>query len=97
MDQKDFEADLQRHLMKCELEYRAKMLPHGSTVDWLAPYCTDVKSIAELLRSLGFRILRVVDEEYYLGDWHRWVVTTSGIIVYVNTELVKGLVAQTAK
>jgi len=97
MEQRDFESSLHRHLMKAELEYRAKMLPHGSEVGWLVPYCTDVESISELLRSLGFRIRIVVDKETFPGEWHRWVITTSGIVVYANTEYSKGLVAQTGK
>lgn len=98
MDQKEFNVGLQRHLMKCELEYRAQVLPKGSTVDWLAPHCGSTKEIAEFLRSIGFRIGRIVDEETCVpGDFHRWVITTNGVCVYVNEPYLTGFIAKAGK
>lgn len=92
---KGFYEGLQKYLYKSELEYRAKMLPCGSNVDWLVPYCDSVQNIAAFLRSLGFKIRRIVDEVDCSGWGHQWVVTTSGIVVYVNTEHSLGFVAAT--
>ena len=92
-DPKKFNADLQRHLMKCELEYRAKMIPGASCVDWLGAYCNSVEDISRYLRAIGFKIRRIVDEKDAAGDAHRWVETTNGVIVYVNTGCLFGLVA----
>ena len=91
----DFNERLQKHLWKSELEYRAKMLPNGSEVDWLAPYCGDVKSIASFLRSVGFQIKEITD---ITDDWDKsqWVVTTSSIIVYVNDKYCNGFIAASA-
>lgn len=97
MESKDFNAGLQRHLMKCELEYRAKVLPEGSNVDWLAVYCDSVTEIAAFLRELGFKIREIVDEEPWPGEYHRWVKTTGGIIVYANTPYSRGLIARSGK
>ena len=58
----DFERDLARHLMKCELEYRAKKQAESSCVDWLVPYCNSINDIVAFLHSLGFRIARIVDD-----------------------------------
>lgn len=91
----DFERDLARHLMKCELEYRAKKQAESSCVDWLVPYCNSINDIVAFLHSLGFRIARIVDDEPVPGEKHQWVETTSGVTVYVNTELTKGLVSKT--
>lgn len=94
MEQKDFNAGLQRHLMKCELEYRAKMLPKGSCVGWLAEHCETTQQIAEFLREIGFKIARIIDEETCLpGEYHRWVVTTNGIVVYANNQYLHGFIA----
>lgn len=91
----DFDIGLDRFLKKSELEYRAKNLSNGSCVDWLAPYCDSTENIARFLRELGFHIAEIVDEQ---GSSHkedlRWVVTTSGVIVYVNAEGLNGFVAQ---
>ena len=87
-----FQEGLQRHLWKSELEYRAKWLPGGSCVDWLAPMCNSTGEIAAFLRELGFKIRCVVDEKTTFGDYHRWVITTSGIVVFVNFSGVEGFV-----
>lgn len=97
MGQKEFNEGLQRHLMKCELEYRAKMLPSGSCVDWLAEHCNSVTDIADFLRELGFKVKVIVDDVDCIGDPHRWVITTSGIIVYQNNKYFRGFVAKTGK
>ena len=88
-----FEAALQRHLWKCELEFRVREIPQGSCVEWLEPMCESTAQIAQGLKNLGFRIRRIVDEQACDGQWHRWVVTTNGVVVFVNTENVKGFVA----
>lgn len=98
MDQKEFNAGLQRHLMKSELEYRAKMLPKGSSVDWLSEHCGSTQEIAEFLRGIGFRIKEIVDEETCLpGEYHRWVITTNGVCVYVNIPYLQGFIAGTGE
>lgn len=98
MENREFNAGLQKHLMKCELEYRAKMLPKGSCVDWLGAQCESVEDIARYLKSLGFKIRKIVDEETCCkGEYHRWVVTTSGIVVYVNAGNLFGFVAKAGK
>ena len=56
MTDREFNEGLQRHLMRCELQYRAENAPKGSEVDWLAPHCGTVQEIARFLRELGFRI-----------------------------------------
>lgn len=93
MEQKEFNQGLQRNLMKCELEYRAKMLPGGSCVDWLAKHCNSVTDIAELLREMGFKIKEIVDDVDCTGERCQWVETTSGIVVHVNVPYSKGLVS----
>lgn len=98
IEQEEFNAGLQRHLMKSELEYRAKMLPKGSCVDWLGAQCGSVEDIARYLKSLGFKIREIVDEETCLpGEYHRWVVTTNGVMVYVNDKYLFGFVAKAGK
>ena len=97
MDHIDFDVELQKHLNKCELEFRAKQLPKGSNVEWLAPHCNSVQDIAEHLRYIGFKIREVVDHEDCAGDKHQWVITTSGVIVYVNSDGCPGLVAAACK
>lgn len=81
------EAKLNSYLKKCELQYRADHLDPGysDTLDWLAPHCGSVSEIAAYLRSLGFRIAEQIDEEPWPGERHRWVVTTSKVIVYAGT------------
>lgn len=79
--------------MKCEMEYRAKMLLKGSCVDWLAVYCDSLSDIAEFLRGIGFKIREIVDDEPWPGEVHKWVITTSGIIVYQNNEYLRGFMA----
>ena len=93
---KDFNEGLQKHLWKSELEYRAKVLPNGSNVEWLAPHCDNVRNIEEFLRTLGFKIREVMEEEIVslfeleengedaVGEWERWVETTSGIVIHAN-------------
>lgn len=49
MTGREFNEGLQRHLMRCELQYRAENAPKGSEVDWLAPHCGTVQEIARFL------------------------------------------------
>ena len=91
------EAKLQKFLLKCELEYRAKHSQQASCLDWLAPYCGSVNEIQRFLRGIGFRIKEVMDEEPWPEEVHQWVITTSGVIVYVNTDSSEGLFAKAAK
>lgn len=63
-------------------------------MDWLVPHCNSTDDIATFLRGLGFRIAQIVDEEPVPGEKYQWVETTSGITMYVNTELTKSLVAK---
>lgn len=94
-EQPEFYEDLHKHLLKCALEYRAEKMPRGSTVSWLTPYCDTPDHIAQFLRSLGFRIKKIVDEPgTFSGDRFQWVVTTNGVIVYANRDGVEGLVAK---
>lgn len=80
------ETKLRNHLLKCELQYRADHSGGASTLGWLAPYCGSTKEVAAFLRSLGFRIARIVDEEPWPGERHQWVVTTSGVVVYAGSD-----------
>lgn len=91
------EQDLKNYLMKCEIQYRADHAEGGSYLDWLAPHCGNVKEIQRFLREIGFYIKEVVDEEPWPGEMHQWVITTSGVIVYVNTDSSKGLFSKAAK
>lgn len=84
----DHKLDL--YLRKCELQWRADHSDGLESVDWLAPYCNSAEEIAAYLRELGFRVKRIVNEELFGGEQHRWVITTSGVIVYVNNEYCKG-------
>ena len=79
------ETNLRNYLLKCELQYRADHTEGADTLDWLAPYCGSTKEIADFLRSIGFRIARIVDEELWPGEKHQWVVTTSGVVVYAKS------------
>ena len=88
----DFEVNLDKHLRKCELEYRAANLPRGCCVDWLEPICGSTQEIAEYLRYLGFKIREIVDEVDCSSTEHRRVETTSGIIVWVNNEYTRGFI-----
>ena len=45
-----------------------------------------LNEIADFLRSIGFRIKEIMDEENSFGDKFKWVETTSGIIVYAETD-----------
>lgn len=92
-----FEVGLQKHLWKCELEYRVKAKPTGSTVGWLGPFCGSTQQIAAFLREIGFRIDRIVDEVDCTGHPMQWVETTSGIIVFQNWSTVEGFVARSAR
>ena len=94
MKKQEFDEGLQRHLWRCELQYRMENLPHGSCVDWLAPHCDNVQEIARFLRDLGFRLKETVSETDCEGVKYGWVTTTSGLVVYENTE---GLVAMAAE
>ena len=94
-----FEKELEKHLQKCELKFRAEKLPNGSNVDWLAPYCDNLQSIEKFLRSIGFKIRNVEDAEFvsiddfddegnlnenYTGEIVRYVETTGGVVIHVN-------------
>lgn len=80
------ETDLQNYLLKCELQYRANHTEGADTLAWLAPYCRTVDSIDKFLRSIGFRIARIVDEVDAAGDRMAFVETKSGIVVYAGTD-----------
>lgn len=80
------ETDLQNYLLKCELQYRADHTEWAETLAWLAPYCRTVDSISKFLRSIGFRIARIVDEVDAAGDRMAFVETKSGIVVYAGTD-----------
>lgn len=79
------EAKLAAYLKRCELQYRADHTEGAAELPWLAPFCGTVQEIASFLRGLGFRVRRIVDEEPWPGEVHRWVETTSGVIVYAET------------
>lgn len=81
---------LDLYLRKCELQWRSDHTDGIACVDWLAPHCSSVEEIAAYLRELGFRIHRIVDKDKSWGEGE-WVVTTSGVIVYVNDEYCHGL------
>lgn len=89
---KDFSLDLEKHLKREELVFRAKHRPGGSQVDWLAPSCGSIADIAGMLRWLGFRIARITDDTDCTGHELKMVETTSGVIVFVNTEWSRGFV-----
>lgn len=93
---KDFQEGLEKHLRKCELEYRAANLPNGCCVDWLAPFCGSTQEIADYLRHLGFKIGEIIDEIDCTGEEHRRVKTTSGIVVFVNDKYSPGFMVRTA-
>ena len=88
----NFNSDLQAHLWKCEIEFTADRCPHGHCIDWLSEMCTSTESIAQFLRGIGFKIKEV--PIIWPGEFHRWVVTTSGIVVYANDKDLKGFVAK---
>lgn len=88
------ERKLRNYLLKCELQYRADHQDKADCLDWLAPYCGSVEEIQRFLREIGFRIKSVVNEEPWPGEIHQWVITTSGIIVYVNNNYINGLFAK---
>ncbi len=88
------ETALTAHLRKCELQWIADNVPGGECVGWLEPYCDSVKDILELVRGLGFRVRRIVDDVGCAGEKMQWVETTSRVIVYVNDGLSRGLVAR---
>ena len=94
---KDFEIALDKHLKREELLFRAKHCPNGSCVAWLAPNCDTVEAIVDDLRYLGFRIKEIVDWVDCDGTAYRWVVTTSGAVVYVNDGYSSGFVAGRSK
>lgn len=80
------ESKLSAFLKKCELQYRADHLDCAETLEWLAPYCGTVQEIASFLRSLGFHISQITDEEPWPGERYQWVITTSGVIVYAGRD-----------
>lgn len=89
---KDFDLALEKHLRREELLFRAKHCPGGSNVDWLAPSCESLEDIVSMLRWLGFRVKEVVDDTDCAGDTCRRVITTSGVIVFVNDRWSRGFV-----
>lgn len=97
MSKDTFEAALERHLKKCELEYRAKHGGMAQQVDWLAPYCDTLEGIADMLRELGFKVKRIMNDTIAEGEYMRWVETTGGIIVYQNDKFCRGLVGKAAR
>lgn len=80
------EEKLYRYLRKCELQYRAEHTQGAASLEQLAPHCESVQQVAEFLRSIGFRIRNIVDEEPWTGEKHQWIETTSGVIVYAGTD-----------
>ena len=88
------ERKLKNYLLKCELQYRADHQKGGGCLDWLVPYCGSVKEIQSFLREIGFQVKKVVDEEPWPGELHQWVITKSGIIVYVNQNSLNGFFAK---
>lgn len=90
----DYDIALQKHLRKCELDYHISHANCAVEVSWLAGFCDSVQSISAYLRSIGYKIKRIVDEEPWPGEVHQWVETTNGLIVYVNSN---GLIAKAAK
>lgn len=87
---------LEKHLKKCEIQWIADHTEMAETISWLAPHCKGTpQELADYLRNLGFRIKNVVDEQE--ESWHepfRWVITTSGVVVYCDGT---GLVAKTSR
>lgn len=92
-----FDEGLQRYLWRCELQYRAEHKPGGECVGWLAPMCDSVERIAAFLRELGFRVHRTVDEVDCVGQRMAWVETTSGLIVFVNRENLRGFICKSCR
>lgn len=90
----EFRTGLARHLRRAELEYRSRVIPDGSCVDWLAEHCETAHDIEDYLRELGFRISSVHTGDAYPWFYPEMVITTSGIAVYANTKNVKGLVGR---
>lgn len=91
-----FEEALQAHLRKCELDFYVKYYKGCAEIPWLAEHCNSVAEIADYLRCLGYRIKNIVDEADTRGDVFRWVETTNGLLVYVNTRAMKGLITRAA-
>lgn len=87
---------LQLYLRKCESQWRPEHTDGLDSVDWLAPYCNSVEGIVAYLRELGFR-LRVIAPAAEDSGGKGWVVTTSGVIVYVNDEYCHGAFAKEVK
>lgn len=83
----DFALSLEKHLKREELKFRAKHKPAGSNVEWLAPSCESLEDILGMLRWLGFKV-----KETVTCDGADWVVTTGGVIVFVNSQYNRGLV-----
>lgn len=78
---KDFEAGLDRALRKAEIEYRAASEGYDHCyIPWLDG--SSVETLARDLRSYGFKIREIMDEQDTTGEWLRWVVTTNGVIAY---------------
>lgn len=91
------EYELHKHLRKCELEWRAKNLPNGCCVDWLAPECDSLEHIAAYLQELGFKIREIMDYKDCMGEKQQWVETASGILVFQNDGNLKGFMCLSAK
>lgn len=92
-----FDEALHRYLRKCELQFRADNQPDGSLVPWLEPFCGSTEEIAAFLRELGFKIHAIIHEEDITFGFCQWVETTSGVIVFANTEPDAGLVIQSTR
>lgn len=97
MTENDFNKALQKHLQKCELNYRIKNGQGPSEIPWLAPYCDTIPDIVSFLRSLRYKIKEIMDKEDCDGEPVRWVETTNGLIVYVNDEYSHGLIGIATK
>lgn len=89
---KDFTLELEKHLRREELLFRAKHKPGGTNVEWLAPSCESLDAIVDMLRWLGFRIKEITDDTDCTGHELRRVETTSGVIVFVNNQWSRGFV-----
>ena len=78
------ETALQNYLLKCELQYRADHADGVERIGWLMEYTQTAKQTARFLRDIGFRVKEVVDDVDCAGEYHCWVVTTSGVVVYAD-------------
>ena len=95
MAENNLDLELEKFLKRQELIFIAKNYPRGKTVDWLAPCCENLDELIDTLRWLGFKIKNITDDQSDLYPENRFqmVETTSGVLVYVNSQHTKGLVA----